>query len=86
MEIKHAIRLKAEELDLIEALILAGDPDLLSCIERGLGLILSKSQYLRLMDAIGTQLQMHGFNQKWEPTPEGIAIEHLIDRIGPWPS
>ena len=40
---------------------------------------LSHQQVRALLDAVGTQLQRIGFDENYDPTPEGELLEGVID-------
>lgn len=46
----------------------------------GSGLI-SDDEADMLRDLCGDRLQTHGFGPDYEPTPEGVALERMIDRL-----
>ena len=41
----------------------------------------SKTAARRIGDALTTRLAMYGFDEKYEPAPEGRLIEELIDKF-----
>ncbi|USI99286.1 hypothetical protein MUG10_14485 [Xanthomonas prunicola] len=65
--------------------LLLSHPETMAIAERLLVdkslLIGTESQYNEMRDACSDLLQRIGFDENYEPTKEGVALESLIDRL-----
>lgn len=76
-------RLDAQELELLREVVTRRRPEVLPLVDAlAAGKPLAKMEREKLRQAVAGELCGSGLDANDEPTPRGLLLEHLIDRLG----